>query len=214
MQDALYNAWRALPGFRGDARFSTWLYRIVWRQCVDRTRRRRPLPLEEPAAAAGSGDDPQARVEALETREELERALRRLPVRYRTVLTLFYVEDLPIKEIAAIVELPVGTVKTHLHRARRELRKAVGAGGANRRRGRRPNRPAGGKAMTRKDEPRRTGGAVWRSGWVWRRTTPRTPAPRAAVVPASPAGPPPRPNAPTAKPSGGSGSGSRRDCGP
>ncbi|NLY47339.1 MAG: sigma-70 family RNA polymerase sigma factor [Tissierella sp.] len=125
VQDALYNAWRALPGFRGDARFSTWLYRIVWRQCVDRTRRRRPQPLEAPAAAAGSGDAPQARVAAQAPREELERALRRLPVRYRTVLTLFYVEDLPIKEIAAIVELPVGTVKTHLHRARRELRRLL-----------------------------------------------------------------------------------------
>ena len=122
VQDALYNAWRALPRFRGEAKFSTWLYRIVWRQCVDRARRRRPLSLEEGIVASDQSSDPATRFESVETRDEVEQALRRLSVPYRTVLTLFYMEDLPIKEIADIVGLPQGTVKTHLHRARKELR--------------------------------------------------------------------------------------------
>lgn len=122
VQDALYNAWRALPRFRGEAKFSTWLYRIVWRQCVDRARRRRPLALEEGIVASDQSSDPATRFESVETRDEVEQALRRLSVPYRTVLTLFYMEDLPIKEIADIVGLPQGTVKTHLHRARKELR--------------------------------------------------------------------------------------------
>lgn len=125
LQDALYNAWRALPNFRGHAKFSTWLYRIVWRQCADRWRRRQPEKLEEACVVAGHDGDPAARLERLETRDEVESALRQLPAGYRIVLTLFYIEDLPVKEIAAIVDLPVATVKTHLHRARKELRKRL-----------------------------------------------------------------------------------------
>lgn len=125
VQDALYNAWRALPRFRGEAKFSTWLYRIVWRQCADRSRRVKPLALDEDMVQIDQRHDPAGRFETAETRSEIEQALRRLSMPYRTVLTLFYIEDLPIKEIAEIVGLPVGTVKTHLHRARKELRKQL-----------------------------------------------------------------------------------------
>lgn len=125
VQDALYNAWRALPRFRGEAKFSTWLYRIVWRQCADRSRRVKPLALDEDMVQIDQRHDPAGRFETAETRSEIEQALRRLSMPYRTVLTLFYIEDLPIKEIAEIVGLRVGTVKTHLHRARKELRKQL-----------------------------------------------------------------------------------------
>lgn len=125
VQDALYNAWRSLPRFRGEAKFSTWLYRIVWRQCVDRTRRKQPPALEEDIVQSDQRHDPAIHFEATETRDEVEQALRRLSVPYRTVLTLFYIEDLSIKDIADIVGMPVATVKTHLHRARKELRKLL-----------------------------------------------------------------------------------------
>ena len=92
VQDALYNAWRALPGFRGDAKFSTWLYRIVWRQCVDRIRSKQSLPLEVQVVDTGAHYDPGTRFEIVETRDEVEQALRRLSIPYRTVLTLFYIE--------------------------------------------------------------------------------------------------------------------------
>ena len=125
LQDALYKAWRALPRFRGEARFSTWLYRIVWRTCADRARRPEPVPAEVEGAAAPGGPDPQARLEEAEERRAVESALRRLPLPYQAAVALFYLEDLPLKEVAEILGIPVGTVKTHLHRARRELRAAM-----------------------------------------------------------------------------------------
>jgi len=125
VQDALYSAWRGLARFRGGAKFSTWLYRIVWRQCVDRLRRPQPAALTEQAADVSFDNDPATRVETLEAESRVERALRQLPAAYRTVLTLFYIEDLPIKDVARITGLSLGTVKTHLHRARKELRKLL-----------------------------------------------------------------------------------------
>lgn len=125
VQDALYKAWKALPRFRGEAKFSTWLYRILWRTCMDRTRSRAPAPAEIEPVSPSQEFDPEARFEAAEERRAVEAALRRLPLPYQAVITLFYLEDLPLKEVAAILELPVGTVKTHLHRARRSLRTAL-----------------------------------------------------------------------------------------
>lgn len=126
VQEALYKAWRALPNFRGDAAFSTWVYRIVWTECVDRMRRRRrePVPMED-AGERGGGDDPVRRVHRRERRDALARALQSLSPPYRTVLTLFYMEELPLKDIAHILDSPLGTVKTRLHRARRALRRAL-----------------------------------------------------------------------------------------
>lgn len=125
LQDALYKAWKALPSFRGEARFSTWLYRIVWRTCVDRARRPEPVPAEVEGAAAAGGLDPQVRLEEAEERRAVEAALRRLPLPYQAAVSLFYLEDLPLKQVAEVLGIPVGTVKTHLHRARRELRAAL-----------------------------------------------------------------------------------------
>lgn len=122
LQDALYKAWRALPGFRAEAKFSTWLYRIVWRTCVDRARQGQTLPLDTDVLAATESLDPEKRWEEAEARREVEEALMQLPLAYRTVLTLFYIEDLPVREIAQILDMPVGTVKTHLHRARAAMR--------------------------------------------------------------------------------------------
>lgn len=127
LQDALYKAWRALPQFRGESKFSTWLYRIVWRVSSDRLRRPSPLLLDVEPEDASTDYDPESRWEGVETQREVERALRRLSAPYRAVLSLYYVEDLPVREIAAILDLPVGTVKTHLHRGRLALRKALAA---------------------------------------------------------------------------------------
>lgn len=128
VQDALYKAWQALPRFRGDAKFATWIYRIVWTTCVDRTRRREAsLPLEVDPADANPDHDPEQHWETRETRRTVEDALRRLSLPYRTALTLFYIEDLSIRDIAAIVGLPLSTVKTHLLRARNALRNELSA---------------------------------------------------------------------------------------
>lgn len=126
-QDAFVRAWRALPGFRGDSAFSSWLYRIVARRAFDRAavlkgRRAREADIEHagdlPAAAAGP--DPEGRERA----RRLERLLAELPEVPRTVVTLYYLEDRSVHEVAKTMRMPENTVKTHLSRARAALRVA------------------------------------------------------------------------------------------
>jgi RNA polymerase sigma-70 factor (ECF subfamily) len=123
-QEAFVRAWRGLPGFRGQARFTTWIYRIVHNLCLNRLpglRREllRTEPLEEALAAPAP-----SQAELVEVRERvafLHAQLDQLPEKYRLVLTLRYLQHLSYDEIAAALDLPVGTVKTHIHRARRLL---------------------------------------------------------------------------------------------
>jgi RNA polymerase sigma-70 factor (ECF subfamily) len=125
-QDAFIRAWKALDGFRHEARFSTWLYRIVTRCALDavrraRTRDRRETGIAPEALAAIP--DPARAPEGLR-RRRLERILGELAPVPRAVVTLFYLRDLTVEEIAGILDLPQGTVKTHLHRSRAALRSA------------------------------------------------------------------------------------------
>jgi len=126
-QDAFVRVWRALPRFRGEAAFATWLYRIVARQAFDRAarlkgRRAREMDLEK----AGDVADP---VVAAEPRMQqralrLERLMERLSDAQKTVVTLYYYQDRSVEEVARILALPENTVKTHLSRARAALRSA------------------------------------------------------------------------------------------
>ena len=143
-QDAFVRAWRAIREFRGDASFSTWLYRIVWRRAVDRaavlkTRRAREAPLEpgvegEPAwdapALAGGATGGSVGMSAVggaragpPDPDRFERMIAALSEAQRAVVTLFYYEDRSVTEVARALEMPEGTVKTHLSRARAALRR-------------------------------------------------------------------------------------------
>jgi RNA polymerase sigma-70 factor (ECF subfamily) len=122
-QDAFLRAWRALPGFRGESTFSTWLHRIVVRRALDRqavlkTRRAREAPLDEAVerdlAAPGALDPGLQRT--------LDRLLLDLSDVQRAAVMLYYYEDRSVDEVARMLGLPEGTVKTHLHRARGILR--------------------------------------------------------------------------------------------
>ena len=119
-QDAFVSVWKSIGAFRGDASFSTWLYRIVWRKALDRTELLRNRGRREIAV-----DDP-ARVEAEATSTEAGAAdparSARSPEAPRAVVTLYYYEDRSVGEVAAALGLPEGTVKTHLYRARAALR--------------------------------------------------------------------------------------------
>ena len=124
-QDALVRAWRALPRFRGDSKFSSWLYRIVARQAFDRARvlkgrREREAGAEgiEHLPAEGGGLDPEARERAA----RLEKLIATLPEVPRTVVTLYYYQDRSVAEVAKTLNMPENTVKTHLSRAREALR--------------------------------------------------------------------------------------------
>ena len=126
-QDALVRAWLALPGFRGEARFGTWLYAIVARRALDRAavlrrRRGREAVLDEAAHALQGERGPDAGRARLALR--MERAMERLTDAQRAVVTLYYYEDRSVDEVAKALALPTGTVKTHLSRARAALREA------------------------------------------------------------------------------------------
>ena len=123
-QETFVRAWRGLSGFRGQARFTTWLYRIVHNLCLNRLPglQRELLqtePLEE--ALVNPAPSPPAMFEVREREAFLHTELDRLPEKYRLVLTLYYLQDFSYDEIASALNVPMGTVKTHLHRARRLL---------------------------------------------------------------------------------------------
>jgi len=138
-QDAFVRAWRAIGEFRGDASFSTWLYRIVWRRALDRAavlknRRDREVAIEDEGGAEGPGRVAMAggAVEEAADPEGFERMIASLSDVQRAVVTLFYYEDRSVAEVGRALEMPEGTVKTHLSRARASLRRrfAEGAGAA------------------------------------------------------------------------------------
>ncbi len=125
-QDALVRAWRALPQFRGESKFATWLYRITVNTCLNRQRSLRPQLQQVDAddvidGLADPDADPQANALSREQNAAIWAAVERLPEKYRLVLTLFYQQELSYQEIAELLSLPLGTVKAHLNRARQAL---------------------------------------------------------------------------------------------
>ncbi len=124
-QDAFVRVWTALPGFRGESSFSTWLYRIVARRAFDRAqvlknRRAREQQEEKlPELAAPAGADEDALQAAL-----LQRLVSGLSASQRAAVTMFYYEGRSVEQVAAVLGMPENTVKTHLLRARASLRVA------------------------------------------------------------------------------------------
>jgi len=124
-QEALVRAWVALPSFRGEAAFGTWLHRVVARRALDRAEalsRRRGREVGVEAALEEAGDAPAPHDHLLAGR--LEALLGRLSPAQRAVVTLFYLEERRVEDVAAALGMPGNTVKTHLHRARAALRQA------------------------------------------------------------------------------------------
>jgi RNA polymerase sigma-70 factor (ECF subfamily) len=131
-QEAFVRAWQALPKFRAQSRFSTWLYRIVTNLCYNRLPRlRRELSAIGEDEISERADDrrgmPQEGLEDAERRAWLHRQIDALPDSYRLLVTLRYQRNLPYEEIASITSLPMGTVKTGLFRAKERLRSALSA---------------------------------------------------------------------------------------
>lgn len=127
-QEVFLHVHRGLPYFRGDARLSTWIYRIVRNVCSSALARRRPEePFDgpdpdRPARDPGRADPAFADIEM---RDRLEKALARLPEHYRFVLAAHYLRGVQYEALAEALNVPLGTVKTHLHRARRQLRELL-----------------------------------------------------------------------------------------
>lgn len=122
VQETLLRAWLALPRFREDARFSTWLYRICVNAAHDVRTQRRPQPAEQPSEPA----DPRDRLAEQELSSTLQDALRTLDQTYRLAVVMYDLLGCPYSEIAEVTGVPEGTVKSRIFRGRAELARALG----------------------------------------------------------------------------------------
>jgi RNA polymerase sigma factor (sigma-70 family) len=118
-QETFLLAFRSLRGFRSDARFGTWLYRIAYNVFISDTRRRRELQLDDDSAA-----EPEVPAESQHTdlRIDLERAMRVLSAAEHAAIVQCYFNDLTHDEAAYVLGWPVGTVKTHILKAKLKLK--------------------------------------------------------------------------------------------
>jgi len=121
-QETFLLAFRKLRSFRGDAKFGTWLYRIAYNVFVSSTRRRREEQLGEDAEMEGDG---RAELPRHDLRIDLERAMRRLNEAERAAIVQCYFNDLTHEEAAYVLGWPLGTVKTHILKAKQKLRDAL-----------------------------------------------------------------------------------------
>jgi RNA polymerase sigma factor (sigma-70 family) len=127
VQESLVEAFAAFRGFSTATRFDRWVYRIVVHNHIDRWRRRRgrqsvPLEAMENQLEASSAETPQAALEQTERGKRLRTALARLSPEFRAAVVLCYGQELSYEEAAQVLRCPVGTVRSRLHRARRQLR--------------------------------------------------------------------------------------------
>jgi RNA polymerase sigma-70 factor (ECF subfamily) len=131
-QEVFLRVHRGLPYFRGEAQLSTWIYRIVANVCVqDHGRAQRTVSLDQVegdrtvSRAHVTPASPDRQFGDLELRDRLEKAIARLPAHYRLVIAAHYLEGLQYADLAEALNLPLGTVKTQLHRAKQQLRRLL-----------------------------------------------------------------------------------------
>jgi|SRR5262249_3102064 len=122
-QEVFLRVHRGLPYFRGEARLSTWIYRIVFNVCAQQ----RP-PRPDDAGQREAANQPSVvdrQFTDLELRDRLEKAIARLPTNYRLLVAAHYLEGIQYEDLAEALHMPLGTVKTHLHRAKQQLRRVL-----------------------------------------------------------------------------------------
>lgn len=124
-QEAFFKAFRSLRTFRLGAKFSTWILTIGYNASCDRLSKRRHDSGAEITERADPGPGPAEETEREDEARRLRRAIDMLPEKYRAVITLYHLQGLQYDEIALILGLPMGTVKTHLFRGKELLRKRL-----------------------------------------------------------------------------------------
>lgn len=131
-QEAFVSAWQGLPAFRGEARFSSWLYRITYNcglHLLEKRKREAALQeaiqAEQTIHARGQGKSLEDVIEQHEQQALLHVALEQLPAHYRLIILLRDFQELTYQEMAKKLALPMGTIKTHLFRARHLLKQRV-----------------------------------------------------------------------------------------
>lgn len=131
-QEAFIAAWRGLPNFRGESKFSTWLYQLASHAAIDLLRReKRQIAAEDitEVNAPDNAPDPQQRVEQSEQRQAVRDAIWQLTPEYRQIVVLRFLQELSYEEIGTALKLPVGTVKSRLNRARSQLKEILSQSG-------------------------------------------------------------------------------------
>ncbi|KIO58356.1 hypothetical protein B4064_3765 [Caldibacillus thermoamylovorans] len=135
-QEAFIRAYINIERYNIDRKFSTWLYRIATNLCIDRIRKKKPDYYLDAEVAGTEGLTlysqipasqlaPDEEVSKIELQEIIQNEILKLPEKYRAVIVLRYIEELPLLEISKILDLPIGTVKTRIHRGREALRKQL-----------------------------------------------------------------------------------------
>ena len=131
-QEVFLSAFKSIHQFRGDANFSTWLYRIAFNHASTRRKglqlaQQRYVPLDgtEPIGDNGSFSDPEQTIEKREIQQRVQQALNSLHKDDAAIIVLRDLQDAPYEEVAQTLDIPVGTVKSRLHRARRALKELL-----------------------------------------------------------------------------------------
>jgi RNA polymerase sigma-70 factor (ECF subfamily) len=135
-QEAFIRAYININSFHMDKKFSTWLYRIATNLSIDRIRKKKPDVFLDAEVKGMEGltmysqlaadiSTPEEEVVSLELQETVQNEILKLPDKYRTVIVLKYIEELSLKEISDILDLPISTIKTRMHRGREALRKQL-----------------------------------------------------------------------------------------
>ena len=131
-QETFLAAWQGLPAFRGDARFPTWLYRIAYNCSLKQLELRKrdralQIALEAEKTLEKTNDEQRenAELDARDRQILVQEHLSHLPTKYRIVLILRHLQDMTYEEMAEILTMPIGTIKTHLFRARNLLKERL-----------------------------------------------------------------------------------------
>lgn len=137
-QEAFLRAYTNIESYDENRKFSTWIFRIATNLAIDRIRKKKPdFHLEDKVGGtenldyysqfASSEELPEDQIVKLEMQQWIQEEIMHLPPKYRAAIILKYLEDMSLKEISEILNLPVATVKTRIHRGRETLRKRLDA---------------------------------------------------------------------------------------
>jgi RNA polymerase sigma-70 factor (ECF subfamily) len=136
VQDTFLRVYRNLERYDDSMKFSTWIYRIATNLCIDRLRKRKPVYSLDAESADHEGLDgyamipsddrtPESELLLSDTQRIIHQAIETLPAKYKTVMVLRYLQDMSLQEIGDVLDMPVTTVKTRVHRGREFLRKKL-----------------------------------------------------------------------------------------
>lgn len=136
VQESFLRVYKHLDRYDEDQKFSTWIYRIATNLCIDRLRKRRPAYSLDAASTEHEGLDgyammpsddrtPESELILSETQRIIREAIDTLPAKYKSVMVLRYLQDMSLQEISEVLDMPVTTVKTRVHRGREFMRKKL-----------------------------------------------------------------------------------------